>query len=240
MRATFADCGVVRLDRAFAPRRPPACARSCGATRSAAPRSGRRELEGPQAQPRLRRGLPQPRGPGRSTPSSATTAGGHPARGPRSWSPRPAPGPGCCPTAGTWTAASSSRPGPCSRSSCSPSSARSGPAAGARCCSRGRTGWWTATGRRSRHRPRAARPTGTRSCAATHRSATCCGARPSPRAGGRWWAGATTSRACRWRWSSSRARPATWSITHLHVFHSISPNTAAVPRQMLAKAVFAA
>jgi hypothetical protein len=29
-------------------------------------------------------------------------------------------------------------------------------------------------------------------------------------------------------------------ITHLHVFHSISPNTAAVPRQMLAKAVFAA
>jgi ectoine hydroxylase-related dioxygenase (phytanoyl-CoA dioxygenase family) len=29
-------------------------------------------------------------------------------------------------------------------------------------------------------------------------------------------------------------------ITHLHVFHSISPNTAAVPRQMLAKAFFAA
>jgi ectoine hydroxylase-related dioxygenase (phytanoyl-CoA dioxygenase family) len=29
-------------------------------------------------------------------------------------------------------------------------------------------------------------------------------------------------------------------VTHLHVFHSASPNTAAEPRQMLAKAVLAA
>ena len=34
-------------------------------------------------------------------------------------------------------------------------------------------------------------------------------------------------------------RPGDVVLTHLHVFHSVSPNTATQPRQMLSKAIWA-